>query len=246
MAIFYYIRLLFGLLCAFFCHPVVTFCSVLFLVVLCIYPSSPSAPVTICTLCYRITFVVCRKASRNWKKNMNTACPEVIMYCYTSCGYAKWWQKHWFLIVKDSKWRKKIKGCWIYFHLFWTLWNARCRWHSSQTAAAQCEPTQTESLHRFTGSPVHESSRHSARQSVKWKKPEHSDGALQQHRSNLSAELNLSLNIHVMYLCWQSQNTRECNKNRITNRPSAHKDKILNTFHEYSQGWAVSSKYNML
>lgn len=49
--IFYYIRLLFGLLlCVFFCHPVVSFCSMLFLVVLCIYPwcPLPQLPFVLC------------------------------------------------------------------------------------------------------------------------------------------------------------------------------------------------------
>lgn len=35
------------------------------------------------------------------KKINNKACPEVIMYCYTSCEYAKW--LHSFLIVKRFK-----------------------------------------------------------------------------------------------------------------------------------------------
>lgn len=39
------------------------------------------------------------------KKNKNKACPEVIMYCYTLCEYAKWLQL--FLIVKRFKMRGK-------------------------------------------------------------------------------------------------------------------------------------------
>lgn len=60
------------------------------------------------------------KGFLKWEKKDNSfkACPEVIMYRYTSRGYAKWLQKkktHSVLNVKDSKWGgKKYKGCWIY------------------------------------------------------------------------------------------------------------------------------------
>lgn len=30
---------------------------------------------------------------KKWKKKKNKACREVIMYCYTSCGNAKWLEK---------------------------------------------------------------------------------------------------------------------------------------------------------
>ena len=100
IVIFYFIRLWFGrFLCAFFCRSVVSLCSVLSLVVLCIYSCYHLYSVLPYNLCCSLKgFLKMEKKQQKEKKNK--ACPEVIMYCYTLCGYAKW-LKHSILIVKD-------------------------------------------------------------------------------------------------------------------------------------------------
>lgn len=89
----------------FLSHCCVTLCSVFFLVVLCIYSCYHLYSVLPYNLCCSLKGFLKMEKKKN---NNNKACPEVIMYCYTSCEYAKWLQL--FLIVKRFKMRgKKIK-----------------------------------------------------------------------------------------------------------------------------------------
>lgn len=112
IVIFYYIRLLFWLLlCVFFCHPVVSFllyalpgCAV-YLPMLPFAPSYHLYSVLLYNLCCSPKgFLKMEK-----KKKLNKACPEVIMYCYTSCGYANGYKNTHFWLWKIQN-GEKNKG----------------------------------------------------------------------------------------------------------------------------------------
>lgn len=186
------------------------------------------------------------------KKKLNKACPEVIMYCYTSCGYAKWLQKHSLWTIQNGE---KIKGCWDYSSLFGTFLVAlmKCtmkvkKAHTHiQTSLYRAEDQQADSQFTDSNIPVCQCSSvwtDTARKTslvhhvitycrllaeIHWNETNENNTQTVWFNSrvgNLLTKLNLSLNIHVIHLYWQSQNTHDWNKN--------HKAHLIQAV--YSQG----------
>lgn len=94
----------------------------------CVFTHATLCPVTICTPCYCITFVVRQKALWKWKKKNDkglSRSDSVLLYFTWICKMVKKKKKSSFSVVKDWKWgknKKVVEFMDVSFKLFDLLW----------------------------------------------------------------------------------------------------------------------------
>ncbi len=161
------------------------------------------------------------------------------MYCYTSCGYAKWFQKHSFLIVKDSKWGKNKR----LLNLCTSLLNFLSRsyeMHDESDTSAHTHTSRPAFFQQRTNQLIHSSHTATSQsattaqreptqpEKLHWFTTSSLNAAYWQRFTETNQNstqtvlysstggnllTNLSVNIHVIYLYRLSQNTHDCNTN---------------------------------
>lgn len=174
----------------------------------------PFAPVTVCTLCYCITFAekLFQKREKKWiKLGQKWLCNAIL---HVDMQMVR--KKHSFSIVKDSKWGKKNKmllnlytSLLDFFWSFYEIWQEIIQTRRNPTSWFTALRWSLPSLPAKLGvEPLqHVITSYCRLANIYWLWHISTAG-------DLLANPDLCLNIHVIYLYWQVQTKHDCDGNQ--------------------------------